>query len=58
MPEMPNVLEDPLVIELAKKHSKTSAQILLRHLIQSGIAVVPKSVSRQRIQENIDVTFY
>lgn len=52
---MPNVLKDPVVQDLAKKHSKTCAQILLRHLIQLNVAVVPKSASFERIRENIDV---
>ncbi|KHJ87526.1 oxidoreductase, aldo/keto reductase family protein [Oesophagostomum dentatum] len=41
-------LTDPLVKELAEKHKKTPAQILLRHLIQRGIAVIPKSVKPDR----------
>lgn len=52
---MPKVLEDPIVLEVAESHSKTAAQILLRHLIQSGVAVIPKSASPRRIRENLDV---
>uniref|UniRef100_A0A914PQS2 NADP-dependent oxidoreductase domain-containing protein n=1 Tax=Panagrolaimus davidi TaxID=227884 RepID=A0A914PQS2_9BILA len=51
-PEGPAPLENPIVQHLAKKYSKTPAQILLRHLIQKGIAVIPKSTNAKRITEN------
>ena len=41
-------LTDPIVNGLAEKHKKTPAQILLRHLIQRGLAVIPKSVKPDR----------
>ncbi|KAE9554106.1 hypothetical protein FO519_002695 [Halicephalobus sp. NKZ332] len=51
----PAPLEDKHVTELAKKYNKSPAQILLRHLIQNGIAVIPKSTNEKRIKENNDV---
>ncbi|EYC18913.1 hypothetical protein Y032_0026g1445 [Ancylostoma ceylanicum] len=48
-------LSDPVVKELAAKHNKTPAQILLRHLIQRGMAVIPKSVKPERVKENMAV---
>lgn len=48
-------MEDPVVVDIAKKHNKTSAQILLRQLIQSGIATIPKSTTPQRVRENFDI---
>lgn len=54
-PEVPGVLKDPEVLQIAKNHSRTPAQILLRHLIQQGIVVIPKSVSQSRIKENFNV---
>jgi len=54
-PPIPPVLEDPLVLKLSKAHAKTPAQILLRHLIQQNIAVIPKSASPRRIKENFEV---
>ena len=54
-PVIPGVLEDPVVLDIARSHSKTPAQILLRHLMQQNIVVIPKSVSKNRIQENFGV---
>jgi diketogulonate reductase-like aldo/keto reductase len=50
-------LNDPLVHELAKKYSKTAAQILLRWSIENGFVVLPKSVTPSRIRENLDLDF-
>lgn len=46
---------NPVVKEIAKKHGKTEAQILLRHLVQKGIATIPKSTTPARIRQNIDI---
>ncbi|KAI6195940.1 alcohol dehydrogenase [Aphelenchoides besseyi] len=48
-------LENEIVKTLAKKHSKTPAQILLRHLVQRGICVIPKSTNEKRLKENADI---
>lgn len=48
-------IHDPKVIEMGKKYKKTPAQIVLNYLISLGISVVPKSVTKSRIAENIDV---
>ena len=50
-----NVFEDLVVMKIAKAHSKTSAQVLLRHQMQNGIVVIPKSTKKGRIQQNFDV---
>ncbi len=46
-------LEDPVIVDLARKHDKTPAQVILRWHVQSGFIVIPKSVKAERIQENI-----
>uniref|UniRef100_A0A146LBM5 Alcohol dehydrogenase [NADP(+)] n=1 Tax=Lygus hesperus TaxID=30085 RepID=A0A146LBM5_LYGHE len=48
-------MEDPVVLEIAKKYGKTPAQVLLRHLVQYGIGVIPKSSNPKRVKENIDI---
>ena len=49
-------MEDPEVLLLGRKYSKTPAQILLRFLIQSEIIVIPKSTKPARVKENFDVS--
>ena len=49
------VLAEPAITQLAKKHQKSPAQIVLRWHIQSGFIVIPKSVTPARIVENIDI---
>ncbi|KRT83716.1 hypothetical protein AMK59_3403 [Oryctes borbonicus] len=51
----PPTMLDPKVAEIAKKHNKTSAQVVLNYLISLGITVIPKSVTKSRIVQNIDV---
>jgi len=48
-------LEDPLIKQLALKYRKTPAQIMLKWNIQRGVAVVTKSVTPKRIEENINI---
>lgn len=50
-------LTEPVVQKIAEVHGKTPAQVLLRHLIQLGVAVIPKSVSPNRIKENFEVNY-
>ncbi|XP_042328029.1 1,5-anhydro-D-fructose reductase-like [Sceloporus undulatus] len=50
-----NGMEDPVVKEIAKKHGKTPAQILLRFNIQSGIVTIPKSQTPEHIIENTKI---
>ncbi|RMZ97105.1 aldose reductase-like [Brachionus plicatilis] len=50
--EDPVPLQHPIVLNLAKKHNKSPAQIILRWLLQRGLVVIPKSVNPTRIEEN------
>ncbi|CAB0029433.1 unnamed protein product [Trichogramma brassicae] len=51
----PAPLEHPVVRDIAEAHQKTPAQVLLRHLIQEGVAVIPKSVKPERVRENFEL---
>lgn len=49
------LLEHATLAELAAKHGRTPAQVVLRWHLQLGNVVIPKSVTPSRIAENIDV---
>ena len=51
----PDLLTHPMVTKIAKRHKRSNAQILLRYVAQLGIAVIPKSVSPERIRNNFEV---
>lgn len=53
--ELPNILNNPTVVRIAKKHNKSNAQVLLRHLVQKGICTIPKSTNPVRLRENLDI---
>lgn len=50
-----NLLKHPVVLEISSKYLVSPAQILIRYHVQRGIATIPKSVSKERIEENINV---
>jgi 2,5-diketo-D-gluconate reductase A len=49
------VLDDATIAELATRHDRTPAQIVLRWHLQLGNVVIPKSATQSRIEENMDV---
>jgi 2,5-diketo-D-gluconate reductase A len=49
-----NVLADPTVAALARKHGVSPAQIIVRWHLQLGNIVIPKSVTPERIRSNLD----
>jgi len=51
----PALLLDPKVLAVANNHGKSAAQVLIRYQIQRGVIVIPKSVSKTRLQENFDI---
>lgn len=46
---------NPVLLEVGAKYGKTAAQTTLRFLIQSGVAVIPKSTHKARMEENFNV---
>lgn len=49
------LLEDPLVLELAKKYGKSPAQICLRFCLQNNVLPLPKSSAPERMKANLDI---
>ena len=49
------ILENSVIQVIAKKHMKTSAQVILRWHLQNQFVVIPKSANPLRIRENINV---
>src|SRR3954454_9150006 len=49
------VLDDPVIVEIAEAHGRTPGQVVLRWHVQLGHVVFPKSMSPERIEQNIDV---
>lgn len=50
-----DIFHNDVLVSLAGKHKKTVAQIILRWLVQRGIVAIPKSVRKDRIEENFDI---
>ena len=51
-PGEPLLMEDPRIIDIGKKYGKSAAQVLIRYQVDRGVAVLPKSVTPQRIKDN------
>jgi 2,5-diketo-D-gluconate reductase A len=49
------ILDDETLAALAAKHDRTPAQIVLRWQLDLGNVVIPKSITPERIRQNIDV---
>ncbi len=48
-------LEEPAVREVARERGRSPAQVVIRWHLQRGTALFPKSASRERLAENLDV---
>lgn len=50
-----SVLDEEIVTEIAERHDKTPAQVVLRWGVQRGTSIVAKTSSKERLQENLDL---
>lgn len=50
-----NVFRNKVLTKIGAKYDKTAAQVILRWHIQRGVAVIPKSIHRERMEENFNV---
>lgn len=46
---------EPVLREIAEKHGRTVPQVILRWNVQQGVIVIPKSVHRERMEENLAI---
>lgn len=46
---------EPVLLEIAQKYGKTPAQIILRWNVQQDVIVIPKSVHKERMEENLAI---
>ena len=49
------IFTNETLVKIGKKYGKTAAQTALRFLLQSGVAIIPKSTHKERMAENLDV---
>lgn len=54
--DTPLLFEHPTITTIAKKHEKTPAQTILRWVTQRGLAIIPKSNTQHRLEQNLNVT--
>lgn len=50
-----NIFTESLLHWIGGKYNKSAAQVALRYLIQNGIAVIPKSVHKERMEQNLAI---
>ncbi|KAJ8921935.1 hypothetical protein NQ315_008569 [Exocentrus adspersus] len=48
-------LDNPQIVSIGEKYGKTSAQVILRFLVQIGTIPIPKSSNKERVEKNIDI---
>lgn len=49
------IFTDPILTSIGEKYGKSAAQVVLRWNIQRGVVIIPKSVHRERMEQNIDI---
>ena len=50
-----DMFTNPILSEIGKKYNKSTAQVILRWLIQRNVVVIPKSVHKERMIENFNI---
>ena len=50
-----DIFRTPLIQKIAETYGKTVGQVMLRWLLQRDIVAIPKSVRKERMQENFDI---
>lgn len=50
-----NIFKNPILLKIGEKYGKTSAQVILRFLVQNNIIAIPKTSKKERMKENINI---
>lgn len=50
-----NFFQNEVLLQIGKAHNKSAAQTALRFLIQENVIVIPKSVHKERMEQNFDI---
>lgn len=50
-----NLFSDPVLTKIGEKYGKTAAQVALRWLLQSDVIIIPKTVYKSRMEENLNL---
>lgn len=50
-----NLFTNETLVKIGEKYGKTAAQVDLRFLTQSGVVVIPKSIHKERMEENFNI---
>ncbi|KAI5632793.1 aldo/keto reductase family domain-containing protein [Phthorimaea operculella] len=51
----PPRVDEPRLVEIATKYNKTVPQVVLRYLVELGVVPLPKSLTKSRIEQNLQV---
>jgi diketogulonate reductase-like aldo/keto reductase len=49
------IFTNPVLVEIGQKYGKSAAQVALRWNIDRGVVVIPKSVHKNRMEQNFDI---
>ena len=49
------IFQNPVLTQIGERHGKSAAQVALRWNVQRGVVVIPKSVHRNRMEQNFDI---
>lgn len=49
------LFSNPTLTQIGEKHGKTAAQVALRWLLQNDVIIIPKTVHKERMQENLNL---
>ena len=50
-----NMFKNETLVSIGEKYGKSSAQVALRFLTQEGVIVIPKSVKKERMEQNLNI---